>query len=106
MLLPEGTIVYLEDKKGERVYENSDENCTSLPYVLLVNGGTASTSEILAAAVKDNKGGSIVGTNTFGKGIVQSIEKLSDDSGAMRITVQQYFSPDGNTIHEKGVQPD
>ncbi len=106
MLLPEGTIVYLEDRKGERVYENSDADCTSVPYVLLVNGGTASTSEILAAAVKDNKGGIIVGTNTFGKGIVQSIEKLSDNSGALRITVQQYFSPDGNVIHEKGVQPD
>ncbi|MCI8631472.1 MAG: S41 family peptidase [Firmicutes bacterium] len=106
MLLPEGTIVYLEDRKGERIYENSDAECTSVPYVLLVNGGTASTSEILAAAVKDNDGGKIVGTNTFGKGIVQSIEKLSDDSGALRITVQQYFSPDGNVIHEKGVAPD
>lgn len=106
MLLPEGTMIYLEDRNGDRVYKNSDENCTSLSYVLLVNGGTASTSEILAAAVKDNHGGKLVGEQTFGKGIVQNLERLSDGSGALKITVQQYFSPNGNTIHEVGVAPD
>ncbi len=106
LLLPEGTIVYLEDRNGERVYENSDADCTPLPYVLLIDGGTASTAEIVAAAIKDNKGGSLVGTKTFGKGIVQSSEKLTDNSGALQITIQQYFSPKGNTIHEVGVAPD
>lgn len=106
MLLPEGTMIYLEDRNGDRVYKNSDENCTSLPYVLLVNGGTASTSEILAAAIKDNHGGKLVGEQTFGKGIVQSLEQLNDGSGALKITVQQYFSPNGKTIHGVGVSPD
>ena len=105
-LLPEATIVYLEDKAGERVYYNSDATCTSVPYVVLVNEGTASTSEIVAAAIKDNEGGKIVGTQTFGKGIVQLLTGLMDGTGATRITVQQYFSPDGNVIHEKGVEPD
>lgn len=105
LLLPEGTIIYLEDKAGERVYYNSDSSCTSLPYVLLVNGGTASTSEILAVAVKENGGGKLVGTQTFGKGIVQSVNALTDGTG-MRTTVQQYFSPKGNVIQGKGVTPD
>lgn len=105
LLLPEGTIVYLEDNKGERTYYNSDESCTTIPYVLLVNGGTASTSEILTVAVKDNKGGKIVGTQTFGKGIVQYSTPLTDGTG-MNITAQQYFSPNGNAIHGEGVKPD
>lgn len=105
LLLPEGTIVYLEDKNGERTYYNSDSSCTSIPYVLLVNEGTASTSEILAVAVKENEGGAIVGTKTFGKGIVQYSTPLNDGTG-MNITVQQYFSPDGNAIHGEGIEPD
>lgn len=104
-LLPEATIVYLEDKAGEREYHNSDAKATSLPYVLLVDGGSASTTEILAAAVQDNKGGTIVGTTTFGKGIVQLIEPLGDGS-AVRVTMKQYFSPSGKTIQGKGVTPD
>ncbi|MDD2217440.1 MAG: S41 family peptidase [Eubacteriales bacterium] len=105
MILKEGNIVYLEDRKGDRTYHNSDASSTSLPYVLLVNKGSASTTEILAGAVKDNKAGAIVGTTTFGKGIVQIVEALGDGS-AVRITMKQYFSPAGNVIHEKGIEPD
>lgn len=105
MLLKEGNIVYLEDRAGERVYYNSDANATNLPYVLLVNEGSASTTEILAGAVQDNKAGKIVGTTTFGKGVVQIVEALGDGS-AVRITMRQYFSPAGNVIHEKGITPD
>lgn len=105
LLLPEGTIIYLEDRHGERTYCNSDASCTAIPYVLLVNGGTASTSEILTVAVKDNNGGAIVGTQTFGKGIVQYSMPLTDGSGT-NITAQQYFSPNGNEIHGKGIEPD
>ncbi|SFE21661.1 carboxyl-terminal processing protease [Peptostreptococcaceae bacterium pGA-8] len=105
MLLPEGTITYMKDKKGKKEYFNSDVNRTKLKYSLLVNENTASTSEILAAAVKDNKGGPVVGTKTFGKGIVQNTYKFNDGS-ALKLTIMQYFSPKGKTIHKKGVKPD
>ncbi len=104
-LLPECTIVYLEDKNGEREYHNSDAEATSLPYVLLVDGGSASATEIVAAAVQDNKGGALVGTTTFGKGIVQLIEPVGDGS-AVRVTTKQYFSPSGKIIQGKGIAPD
>ncbi|MBE6030088.1 MAG: S41 family peptidase [Clostridiales bacterium] len=105
LLLPEGTIIYTETKAGERTYYNSEPSATSLPYVLLVNEGTASTSEILSVAVKENEGGKLVGTNTFGKGIVQISVPLTDGS-ATTVTIEQYYSPDGNEIHGIGVQPD
>lgn len=105
MLLPEGTITYMQDKDGKKQYYNSDESCTKLKYVLLVDGNTASTSEILAAAIKDNNGGKIVGTTTYGKGIVQGEYNFKDGS-ALKLTVYQYFSPKGNKIHKIGVKPD
>jgi carboxyl-terminal processing protease len=76
-----------------------------LPLVVLVNGGSASGSEIVAAALKDYKRAIIIGTNTFGKGSVQTVIPLSDGS-AIRLTTSKYFSPDGNVIHERGVKPD
>ncbi|MCL1983614.1 MAG: S41 family peptidase [Clostridiales bacterium] len=107
LLLPECTIVYLVDNTGERVPTNSGRSATSIPYVLLVDEWTASTSEILAAAVKDNKGGALVGAKTFGKGVVQTVMPLSDGSGdAIKLTTSQYLSPNGDVIHEIGVEPD
>jgi len=73
--------------------------------VVLVNGGTASASEILTGAIKDHKGGQIVGTTTYGKGIIQSVEQLSNGD-AVKLTIMQYFSPDGNVIHKVGIKPD
>jgi len=104
-LLDEGTIAYTEDRKGEKSYYNSKAGKTSLPYVLLVNQGTASTSEIVSAAVKDHQGGALVGAITYGKGIIQEIQPLKGGD-AIKLTVMQYFSPDGNVIHEVGVTPD
>lgn len=104
-LMGEGTVTYLEDQKGKKQYLKSDADKTELPYVLLVDENTASTSEILAAAVKDNTDNPIVGTTTFGKGIVQSSGELKDGS-ALKITTMQYFSPKGNVINGKGVKPD
>ena len=104
-LLGKGTITYLQDQKGEKQYITSDKNATELPYVLLVNENTASTSEILAAAVKDDGKNPLVGTTTFGKGIVQTTGELTDGS-ALKITTMQYFSPKGNQINGKGVKPD
>ncbi len=105
MLLSEGVIVTVEDRKGEKEVYNSDASATDIPYVLIVNGGSASTAEILSGAIKDNKGGALVGEKTFGKGIVQSIVPLKDGD-AIKLTTMQYFSPAGNVIHGVGVEPD
>ncbi len=105
MLLPEGTIMYIKDNKGKKSYFNSKPGATKLKYVLLINGNTASTAEILTAAVKDNKGGKIVGTVTYGKGIMQAEFPFKDGS-ALKLTTNQYFSPKGHQIHKKGISPD
>ncbi|HML37035.1 MAG TPA: S41 family peptidase [Bacillota bacterium] len=105
MLLDEGIVTYTEDRKGNKEYYKSAAGKTNLPYVLLVNGGTASASEILTAAVKDHNGGKIVGTTTYGKGIIQSVEQLSNGD-AVKLTIMQYFSPNGSVIHKVGIKPD
>ena len=105
-LMNQGTVVYTEDQKGKRSYYTTDTGRTALPYVLLVNEYTASASEILAAGIQDNKEGKIVGTKTFGKGIIQSLYQMFDDGSAIKITTMQYFSPSGNTIHKVGITPD
>ena len=106
MLLPKGLIVYTEDKYGEREeYTCNGENEIDVPLVVLTNGYSASASEILAGAIKDYGIGKLVGTTTYGKGIVQKVINLSDGS-AMKITVSTYFTPNGNNIHQIGVDPD
>lgn len=104
-LMGKGTITYLQDREGKKEYYESDEQKTALPYVVLVNEGTASTSEIVAAAIKDSDDGLLVGVTTFGKGIVQSTSQLPDGD-AIKMTIKQYFSPMGTTIHKIGVKPD
>lgn len=105
-LLPEGLIVYTEDKNGYRQEEYSDaEHYYDGEMVVLVNGNSASASEIFAGAVKDYGVGTLIGTQTFGKGIVQSLFPLSDGS-AIKITVSRYYTPSGNNIHEVGITPD
>lgn len=104
-LMGEGVIVYTETKNKEREYLKSDSKKLGLPLVLLVNGGSASASEILAGAIKDTKTGILVGTKTFGKGIVQRIKPLSDGSG-FKLTVSEYFTPNGTNIHGIGITPD
>jgi carboxyl-terminal processing protease len=105
MLLDEGVIAYTEGRTEERLYMKSVSGKTTLPYVLLINGGTASTSEILAAGIKDNNGGKIVGTTSFGKGVIQSMAAL-EGGDAVKITITQYFSPNGDVIHGVGIKPD
>ena len=104
-ILPECTIGYLENKKGDRETYNSDEECIDVPLAVLVNEKTASASEILAAAVKGNKAGSIVGTRTFGKGLSQKEYKFCDGS-CLKLTVAQYLTPAGDPIDGKGIKPD
>lgn len=103
-LIGKGTIVYTENRDGERKTEVSDENKLGLPIVVLTNENTASSSEILTGAILGNKAGISVGTKTFGKGIVQSVITLKDGTG-YKLTTEQYFTPDGKTIHKKGIKP-
>ncbi len=106
MMLPKGLIVYTEDKNGEREeYSCDGTHQLDIPLVVLVDGNSASASEILAGAVKDYGIGTLVGTTTFGKGIVQRIMRLSDGS-AVKLTVSNYYTPKGNNIHKIGVAPD
>ncbi len=103
--LGEVDIVYTETKSGQREYLKSKKGKTDLPLVLLVNGGSASASEILAGAMQDHKRGELVGTTTFGKGVVQRIKPLSDGSG-IKLTISEYFTPNGTNIHGIGIVPD
>lgn len=106
MLLPKGMIVYTEDKYGNRdEYTCDGLRQLQVPAVVLVNGYSASASEILAGAMKDHGIAVIMGTTTFGKGIVQRIISLSDGS-AVKLTVSKYYTPNGNNIHEIGIEPD
>lgn len=105
-ILPEGLIVYTEDKNGKREEIYSDEECDlDIPCAVLVNGNSASASEIFSGALQDYGLAEIIGTQTFGKGIVQSIMGLMDGS-AVKITVQDYYTPNGNNIHGIGITPD
>lgn len=105
-ILPDGVVVYTEDKYGNRQDYTSDaENYIDMPIALLVNGNSASASEIFAGAIRDFDYGTLIGTTTFGKGIVQTIKQLSDGS-AFKITVAKYYTPCGDNIHGIGIDPD
>jgi len=105
LLIDEGVIAYTEDYKKDRTYYKSVSGKTKLPYVVLVNEGTASTSEILVAGIKYHKAGAIVGAKTYGKGIIQTVSEVSKDD-FMRITIMEYFAPDGKRIDKVGITPD
>ncbi len=105
-LLPEGLIVYTEDKYGNREENTSDaEHYFDKPLAVLINGNSASASEIFAGAIKDYGIGTLVGTTTYGKGIVQKIYPLHDGT-AVKLTVSKYYTPKGNNIHGIGIEPD
>ena len=106
MLLPAGRVVYTEDKYGKQIEYTSDgKHELDVPLVVLVNKNSASASEILAGAIKDYNKGTLMGTTTFGKGIVQQLFTLTDGS-AVKLTVSHYYTPNGNDIHKKGIEPD
>lgn len=105
-ILPEGLIVYTEDKYGNREEETCDgKNKLDMPLAVLVNENSASASEIFAGAVQDHGVGTIVGTTTYGKGVVQELRQLSDGS-AVKLTVSNYYTPNGNSINKVGIKPD
>lgn len=105
-LIGKGLVTYTKTKKGEETPYETDYPKIQVPFVLLVNEGSASASEIMSGAVKDTKAGTIIGTKTFGKGIVQRIQPLDPDGSGVKMTISEYFTPSGINIHGIGIDPD
>lgn len=106
MLLDKGMILYIEDKSGKRdEYYATSGTEWDKPIVLLVDGNSASASEVLSGALKDHGVATLVGTTTFGKGIVQNIRTLKDGS-ALKLTISAYYTPNGVNVHGTGIEPD
>lgn len=103
-LLPEGTLVSTKDKYGKEEKQTSDAKALNMPMVVIQNENSASASEIFAGAIQDFKAGTIIGTRSFGKGIVQQMWPLNDGS-AIKLTVEKYYTPSGKNIHGKGITP-
>lgn len=104
MILPEGVVVSMRDKQGNEEVFSADSEYYDVPMVVLVNGYSASASEILAGAIRDHGVGTLVGTKTFGKGVVQSVIDFPDGSG-FQLTTARYYTPSGECIHEVGIEP-
>ena len=105
-ILPKGMIVYTEDKYGNREeYKGTDKDVLKLPMTVLINGNSASAAEIFAAAMQDYEAATLIGTTSFGKGIVQTIIPFNDGT-AVKVTISRYFTPKGVCIHGEGVTPD
>ena len=94
LLLPEGLVVYSEDRNGNRTEYKSGASALDMPLAVLVNGYSASASEVLAGAIQDYGAGTIIGTTTFGKGVVQTMRYYDDGSG-LKLTTYKYFTPKG-----------
>lgn len=106
LLLPEGTVVYTEDKNGHKEELTSDEEHQfTKPMAVLTDGNSASAAEIFAGAIQDYELGPIIGTTTYGKGIVQQIIDLKDGT-SVKLTISEYFTPKGRNIHKIGIKPD
>ena len=106
LMLPEGTIVYTEDKNGEKnEFTSDEENQFTKPLVVMMNGYSASASEIFAGAVQDYGTGQIVGTQSYGKGVVQQIFDLKDGT-SLKLTIAEYITPNGRNINGEGITPD
>ena len=104
-ILPDGTLVYTKDKYGNEEKQTSDKRALNMPIAVLQNENSASAAEIFAGAIQDFNAGKIVGTQSFGKGIVQTVLPLNDGS-AIKLTIEDYYTPSGKNIHGKGITPD
>jgi carboxyl-terminal processing protease len=105
MVVPKGPIVSVVQRDGSKEEHDSNLEAPKVPVVVLIDGNSASASEILAGAIKDYKKGTLMGTTTFGKGIVQQLFTMTDGS-AVKLTVSHYYTPNGNDIHKVGIEPD
>ncbi len=106
MVLPKGLVTYVEDREGNRTEYSLDDEYWDIPMVVMVNGMSASASELFTGAFQDDGRGTVVGTNTFGKGIVQTIITFAEDGAGMQYTTESYFTPNGRSIHGIGLAPD
>ena len=104
-VLPEGTIVTVRNKQGKEQVYSSDAACINLPISVLIDGNSASASEVLSGAIRDFGRGTLVGETSFGKGLVQSIFEFGDGT-AMKITTAKYYTPSGECIDKTGIKPD
>jgi len=105
-MLPEGVVVYTKDKEGNKEeYSSTAKESFDKPVVILVNENSASASEVFSGAMQDYKKGTLVGTTTFGKGIVQTVFNLQDGT-ALKLTTSKYYTPKGRNIHGTGLKPD
>ncbi|WP_326910516.1 S41 family peptidase [Sedimentibacter sp. MB31-C6] len=104
--LGEGIITYTKTKSGDIEYYKSDKSADDIPIVLLINEGSASASEIMAGAMKDTQRATLIGTKTFGKGIVQRVQGFGSEGEGLKMTVSEYFTPNGVNIHGIGIEPD
>lgn len=106
LFMGEGIVTYTKTKSGKIEYFKSDKQKEDIPIVLLINEGSASASEIMAGAMKDTKRATLIGTKTFGKGIVQKVQRFGNDGEGIKMTVSEYFTPNGINIHGIGIEPD
>ncbi len=106
LFLEKGTLCYLEYKNGSREYYRTKDGSVDVPLVILVNENSASSSEILTGALKDRAGATVVGVQSYGKGIVQVVLPVGEDGAGMQMTVAQYYTPNGNAVHKIGITPD
>lgn len=104
-IVPEGLIMYYEDKQGNRTEMKSDKDEMTLPIVVLVNGSSASAAELMTGALRDYKKATVIGTKTYGKGVMQNVVGFSDGSG-MTVTVAKYYTPLGTCVEGQGITPD
>lgn len=104
-ILPVGNILTIKDKQGTETEYTSDEKCIDLPMCVIINENSASASEVLAGAIRDHKKGTLVGTKSYGKGVVQSLMEFGDGS-AFKLTTAKYYTPNGECIDGVGIIPD
>ena len=104
-ILPEGNILTIKDKQGNETPYDSDASCIDLPICVLINENSASASEVLSGAIRDHKRGTLIGTKSFGKGVVQSLMEFGDGS-AFKLTTAKYYTPSGECIDGLGITPD
>lgn len=106
MFMGEGIVTYTKTKAGEIEYFKSDDKMEDIPIVILINEGSASASEIMAGAMKDTNRAVLIGQKTFGKGIVQKVQRFGNDGEGIKMTISEYFTPAGINIHGVGIEPD